>query len=246
MEQEWREKLIDKIAATNDDLIEKYLEGGADALSPEDIQRGLRAGISNGSIVPVFCGAADQAHGTAQLLDGILDSIPSAARKTAPATDLLSGKTIDLKPAVSEPLSTLVFKTLVDPYGKISFVRVFSGELHANSTVFNPRTNKDERIGQLYIIKGKEQTAVTAIGPGDIGAATKLGDVSGAAPETWMAAPFDARESKAEARQRRSAWLAAGDFPRAALKLTGCTSPKKCANMARSMPVAAPSCSTPT
>jgi elongation factor G len=67
LEQEWREKLIDKIAATNDDLIEKYLDGGADALSPDDIQRGLRAGIANGTIVPVFCGAADQAHGTAQL-----------------------------------------------------------------------------------------------------------------------------------------------------------------------------------
>ncbi|HNP70675.1 MAG TPA: elongation factor G [Kouleothrix sp.] len=178
LEQEWREKLIDKIAATNDDLIEKYLEGGADALSPDDIQRGLRAGIANGSIVPVFCGAADQAHGTAQLLDGILDSFPSAARKTATATDLLSGKPAVLKPAVSEPFSALVFKTLVDPYGKISFVRVFSGELHANSSLFNPRTRKDERIGQVYMIRGKEQISVPALGPGDIGVVTKLVDVA--------------------------------------------------------------------
>lgn len=177
LEQEWREKLIDKIAATNDDLIEKYLEGGADALSPEDIQRGMRAGIANGSIVPVFCGAADQAHGTAQLLDGIIDSFPSAVRKTNTANDLLSGQAIELKPAVSEPLSALVFKTLVDPYGKISFVRVFSGELHPNSTIFNPRTRKDERVGQVYIVRGKEQIPVAALGPGDIGAITKLVDV---------------------------------------------------------------------
>jgi elongation factor G len=178
MEQEWREKLVDKIAATNDDLIEKYLEGGADALTPEELQRGLRDGIANGSIVPVFCGAGDIIAGMAQLLDGILDSIPSAARKTAEATDLLSNKTVEMHAKPSEPLTALVFKTLVDPYGKISYVRVFSGELHSNSSVYNPRTRKDERISQLYTVRGKEQAAVVSIGPGDIGVATKLVDVS--------------------------------------------------------------------
>ncbi|MFO7169990.1 MAG: GTP-binding protein, partial [Chloroflexota bacterium] len=96
IEQEWRERLIDKIAATNDDLIEKYLEGGADALTPEELQRGLRAGIANGTIVPVFCGSALQVAGMAQLLNGILDSIPSAARKPVSARDLLSGKDVEL------------------------------------------------------------------------------------------------------------------------------------------------------
>jgi elongation factor G len=177
IEQEWRERLVDKIAATNDDLIEKYLEGGADALTQEELNRGLRAGIANGSIVPVFCGSALEIAGMAQLLNGILDSIPSAARKPVQARDLLAGEDVQLKPSASEPLAALVFKTLVDPYGKISLVRVFSGELHANSTVYNPRTRKDERIGQLYLMKGKEQVSVQAIGPGDIGAATKLGDV---------------------------------------------------------------------
>ena len=177
MEEEWREKLIDKIAATNDDLIEKYLEGGADALTQEDIQRGMRIGIANGTIVPVFCGAADQAAGMAQLLDGIFDSIPSAARKPVQATDLISGKPVKLEPKPSEPLSALVFKTLNDQHGKVSFVRVFSGQLHANSSVYNPRTRKDERIGQLYLIRGKEQIGVPLIGPGDIGSATRLGDV---------------------------------------------------------------------
>ncbi|MBK9712333.1 MAG: elongation factor G [Kouleothrix sp.] len=178
LEQEWREKLIDKIAATNDDLIEKYLEGGPDALTPEELQRGLRDGIANGSIVPVFCGSSTQVAGMAQLIDGLLDSIPSAARKTATATDLLSGKPIELAPKISEPLGALVFKTLVDPYGKISYVRVFSGELSSNSSVFNPRTRKDERIGQLFVVRGKEQIAVASIGAGDIGVATKLVEVS--------------------------------------------------------------------
>jgi elongation factor G len=178
LEQEWREKLIDRIAATNDDLIEKYLDGGADALTQEELNRGLRAGIANGSIVPVFCGSALQVAGMAQLLNGILDSIPAAARKPVQARDLINGKDVTLKAAAAEPLSALVFKTIVDPYGKMSYIRVFSGELSANSTVFNPRTGKDERIGQLYMVRGREQTAVAAIGPGDIGVAAKLGDVS--------------------------------------------------------------------
>jgi elongation factor G len=178
LEQEWREKLVDRIAATNDDLIEKYLDGGADALTQEELNEGLRAGIANGSIVPVFCGSALQVAGMAQLLNGILDSIPSAARTPVPARDLVSGKDVTLKAAASEPLSALVFKTIVDPYGKMSYIRVFSGELSANSTIFNPRTGKEERIGQLYAVRGKEQTAVALIGPGDIGMAAKLGDVS--------------------------------------------------------------------
>jgi elongation factor G len=176
LEEEWREKLIDKIAATNDDLIEKYLEGGADALTPDELQRGLRAGIANGTIVPVFCGAAAQAVGMAQLLDGLLDSIPSAGRKTTEATDLSSGKTLELEPQAAGPLAALVFKTLADRYGKISILRVFSGELQANSTVYNSRTRKEERIGQVYVLRGKEQIAVQKLGPGEIGAVTKLAE----------------------------------------------------------------------
>ncbi len=176
LEEEWREKLIDKIAATNDDLIEKYLDQGADALTPEELQRGMRAGIANGSIVPVFCGSCTQLAGMAQLLDGLFDSFPSAARVPVQATDLNTNKQITLKADASEPLAVLPFKTIADPYGRISYLRVFSGELQANSTVYNARTGKDERIGQLYVIRGKEQISVSSLGAGDIGAATKLSD----------------------------------------------------------------------
>lgn len=176
LEEEWREKLVDKIAATNDDLIEKYLEGGADALTQDELQRGLRAGIANGSIVPVFCGAADQCAGVAQLLDGILDSIPSAARKDSSAIEVQSGRMVSLKAEATAPLSALVFKTLADRYGKISYLRVFSGTLHANSTIFNSRTRKEERVGALFVARGKEQVQVQEIGPGDIGVAIKLSE----------------------------------------------------------------------
>ena len=83
----------------------------------------------------------------AQLLNGILDSIPAAARKPVQARDLINGKDVTLKAAAAEPLSALVFKTIVDPYGKMSYIRVFSGELSANSTVFNPRTAKTSGSG---------------------------------------------------------------------------------------------------
>ena len=176
IEQEWREKLIDKIAATNDDLIEKYLEGGADALTQEDIQRGMRAGIANGTIVPVFCGAADQAAGHGPAAGWHLRQHP-LGRAQAGAGDRPDQQQVDRcwQPKPSEPLSALVFKTLNDQHGKVSFVRVFSGELHANSSAYNPRTRKDERIGQLYLIRGKEQIAVPSIGPGDIGSADPAG-----------------------------------------------------------------------
>ena len=170
-----RDALIDKIAVTNDSLIEKYLEEGAGALSQDELRQGLRDGITSHTIVPVFVGSATLLAGMAQLLDGMHDSFPSAARKTEQATDLLTGKQIELKPEVSQPLAALVFKTLADPYvGKLSYVRVFSGELHSNSSIYNARTRHDERIGQLYAIRGKEQTPVHVVGPGDICAITKL------------------------------------------------------------------------
>lgn len=174
-EKELRESLIDKVAVTNDDLIEKYLEGGADALTIDEIRDGLRAGIANHTIVPVFVGSATALGGMAQLLDGILDCVPSAARKVSNATELATGQPIQLKSEPGEPLAALVFKTLVDPHvGKLSYTRVYAGVLRANSTVYNSRTRHEERIGPLYQVKGKEQIAVPEVGPGDICAIIKL------------------------------------------------------------------------
>jgi elongation factor G len=110
-----------------------------------------------------------------QLLDALLDAIPSAARKVANATDLLTNQSIQLPATYDGPLAALVFKTMVDPHvGKISYARVYSGQLHSNSSVYNSRTRKDERIGQLYSVKGKEQQAIHNVGPGDVCALIKL------------------------------------------------------------------------
>lgn len=170
----WREELIDKIAATNEDLIEKYLEGGTDALTTDELVQGLRAGIADGTIVPVFCGSALAVAGISLLLSGIIDSIPSAARKVMTATDLVSGEPVLIRPDAGAPFSALVFKTIADLYGKMSLFRVYSGEFHASSTVYNSRAGKDERVGHVYRMLGKQQEDVPVIGPGDIGVTTKL------------------------------------------------------------------------
>lgn len=107
---EWRTQLIDKIAATNDNLIERYLESGEDALTREELLTGLRSGIANGSIVPVCCGSALQVAGMAQLLNDIIDCIPSAARKPIELTDPASNERVTLPVAADQPLTALVFK----------------------------------------------------------------------------------------------------------------------------------------
>jgi elongation factor G len=174
----WRTELIDKIAATNDHLIERYFEGGEDALTTEELLEGLRYGIADGSIVPVFCGSAIQLAGIAQLLHGIVDSIPSAARKTYAATDPQSGSEVTLNPTSSDPAAAYIFKTIADPYGKMSYFRVYSGDVRNNATLYNARTRKDERNVHVYAPRGKEMTATESIGPGDIGMTTKLAETT--------------------------------------------------------------------
>ena len=172
--EEYRLALIEKIAETEDALIEKYLEG--EELSEEELGQGLRRGIRNGTIVPVLCGSATRNIGVQPLLDTLLRCFPSAAESPAvQATDLLQDKGIELRPSDTGPLAAQVFKTLADPYvGRQSFFRVYSGVLYSDSRVYNPARRAEERIGAVYITRGKEQIAIQQLGAGDIGMVTKL------------------------------------------------------------------------
>ncbi len=171
--EEWREQLIERIAETDDALIEKYLEG--EPLTEEEIRDGMRAAIRSGNLIPVFVGSAAKNVGLDLLLDGILDTFPSAARVEAEAEDLASGETVALKAESTGPLAALAFKTLADPYvGRLTYLRVYSGTLSSDTRVFNPNKGQEERIGQLFKIQGKEQVPVQHLVAGDIGAVAKL------------------------------------------------------------------------
>ena len=167
----FREKLIEAAAETEDALIEKYL--GGEELTSEELRNGLRKAVVNGSIFPILAGSALQNVGINPLLDAMVDYLPSPAeREVAAATD---AKEENFEPQSDGPLAALVFKTTADPYvGKLTYFRVYSGAIDSNSQVWNATRGSAERIGQLFLLRGKNQEPVTKVSTGDIGAVAKL------------------------------------------------------------------------
>ncbi len=167
-------QLIEAAAETDDALLEKYFE--EETLTDEEVRQGLAVGIRNRGIVPVFCGAALENLGVQPLLDGVVEYLPSPVDVGGVrATKVATGEPEVLEPVPQAPLAALVFKTLADPYvGKLTYFRVFSGSIESDSRVFNPSKGEEERVGQLFFLKGKEQEPVDGISAGDIGAVAKL------------------------------------------------------------------------
>jgi len=172
----FRDKLAEAAAETDDDLIAKYLEG--EELTEEELRRGLRAGTAEGKVVPVMVGSALQNKGVTELMDAICSYLPSPKDKgkiTARNPQAQQEEAID--PEDAAPVSALVFKTTADPYvGKLTYLRVYSGAINSDSSVWNANKNRAERIGQLYRIRGKAQEPVSRIAAGDIGAVAKLAE----------------------------------------------------------------------
>jgi elongation factor G len=175
---DYRLQLIEAAAESEDELIVKYLEG--EELTEEEIRRGLKARIADGSVVPVLCGSATANIGVQPLLQALIEYLPSPAEAggtvgTNPAT----GEEETLEPNELAPLAVLAFKNLADPYvGKLTYFRVYSGLMESDSRVFNSRSGEMERIGQLYILRGKDQIPTDRVRSGDIGAVAKLGNTS--------------------------------------------------------------------
>ncbi len=167
----FREKLIEAAAETEDALIEKYL--GGEELTQEELRSGLRKAVVNGSVFPILAGSALQNVGINSLLDAMVDYLPSPAeREVAAATDAKEEK---IEVSGDGPLAALVFKTTADPYvGKLTYFRVYNGAIDSNSQVWNATRGSAERIGQLFMLRGKNQEPVAKIGAGDIGAVAKL------------------------------------------------------------------------
>ena len=173
-----REMLMEAAAESDDALLEKYLEGNP--LTDEELVHGFHEGVRTGRIVPVLCGSAALGEGLAPLLQAILELAPSPAEAPAPqTTDPRTGEPVVLKPDPNAPLAAFVFKTTADPFvGKLTYFRVYSGTLRADSQIYNAQKERDERVGQVFYLRGKNQIATSEVRAGDIGVVAKLQETS--------------------------------------------------------------------
>lgn len=162
------------VASADEELMEKYFEG--EELTPEEKIRGLKSGVADGSIIPVFAlsGLAETACDL--LLDFLAEVCPAPKSEYAADAD---GEPIELTPDPNGPLAAVCFKTVADPFiGKLSYFKVISGKITAATPAYNARTGKEERMGKLVSVFGAKQTDISELSAGDIGAVTKLGGFS--------------------------------------------------------------------
>ena len=170
----YRLKLVEAVAETDDALTEKYLEGIE--LTEEEIVQALRASTVSGHIVPVLCGSAFKNKGVQLLLDAVVDYLPAPV-DVPPIQGLLPDGSTAERPANDDaPLAALAFKVMADPYGRLTFVRVYSGILTKGSYIYNATKDKKERISRLIVLKADDRTEVDELRSGDLGAAIGLKD----------------------------------------------------------------------
>jgi len=172
--QEYRTKLIESVAETDDELIEKYL--GGEELTEDEVRAGLRKGTIAGTIVPMLCGSAFKNKGVQLMLDAVIDYLPAPSEVPPIQGTLPDGSEAVRHADDREPLSALAFKIMADPYGRLTFVRVYSGVLTKGSYVYNATKGKKERISRLIVLKADDRQEVDELRAGDLGAALGLKD----------------------------------------------------------------------
>jgi elongation factor G len=172
--EEARMQLIDVAAESDDELIMKYLDG--EELTSDEVARGLKTSIAAGSAVPILCAASLSGTGVRATMNALIEYMP-APEMTVTATNLATEQEEELG-GPAAPLAALVFKTTIDPYGKQSYFRVYSGAIESDTRVFNSNTGEEERVGQLSVPQGKEQFPVVRITAGDIGVVAKLDETA--------------------------------------------------------------------
>ncbi|HEY2334131.1 MAG TPA: elongation factor G [Solirubrobacterales bacterium] len=193
--EEYREKLMDEVAESSDELMERYLEG--EEIDHDAIVRVLKQGVTAGRVFPVTCGAATRNLGTGRLLEALVEDLPSPAMRGAVAATGSGDAEVEIEPDEDGPLVAYVFKTLADPYaGRVNLFRVLRGTLRSDSHAVNVTHDRKERIGQLAQPLGGELRPAAELGAGDIGAVGKLkethaGDVLCAGQEEIAFAPLD-------------------------------------------------------
>ncbi len=169
---EWRLKLMESVAENDEELIEIFLETGE--LSEEQLKNGIREGVLKHGLVPVLCGSAFKNKGVQLVLDAVVDYLPAPVDVKPIQGVLPSGKE-DVRPSDDNaPFSALAFKVMSDPYGKLTFVRMYSGVLSKGSYVMNSTKDAKERISRLVILKADEREEVDELRAGDLGAVLGL------------------------------------------------------------------------
>lgn len=174
---ELREQIMESVAETSEDLLDKYLSG--EGLTQEEINHGLRQGVLDGELQPILVGSATNTLGVRTLLDMLIHFLP-APNELNPMVgkDLNTGENIERKTVNDEPFSAYVFKTTVDPFiGAVNLFKIVSGTLSVGKEIMVTNTKKTEKINQLFSLRGKTQIPVETLSAGDIGAVAKLDNI---------------------------------------------------------------------
>ncbi len=173
---QWRAKLMESVAETDEDLVEAFLENGE--LTEAQLRVGIRTAVLKHGLVPILCGSAFKNKGVQLLLDAVVDYLP-APNDVPPIQGLLADGTEALRPSEdSAPFSALAFKVMADPFGKLTFIRMYSGVLQKGSYVLNSTKDKKERISRLILLKADEREEVDELRAGDLGAVLGLKDTT--------------------------------------------------------------------
>ena len=170
---EWRDKMLEKVAEFDEALMEKYFEDPS-TITEEEILRALRAGTLKMEIVPMLCGSSFKNKGVQTLLDYVCAFLPSPLD----TPNIITGAEEDRKPSEDEKTAALAFKIATDPYvGRLTFFRVYSGKVEAGSYIYNSRSGKKERVSRLFQMHSNKQNPVEVISAGDIGAGVGFKDI---------------------------------------------------------------------
>jgi len=171
--QGYLDEIKEAVAMSDDELMEKFFSG--EEFTEAEIAKGVRSGIRSGDIHPVYCGSATNMTGIERLMDLIIEYLPSYAEKGVIEVKDTKGNVVTLETNEKEATSAFVFKTVVDPFaGRISFIKVMTGVVSADSQLTNVQKEKMEKMNQVFIIKGKHQVGVGKLFTGDLGAVIKL------------------------------------------------------------------------
>ena len=171
---EYRLKLIESVAETDDALTAKYLDG--EEFTETEIKAALRKGTIDGTIVPMLCGSAFKNKGIQLMLDAVIDYLPAPIDVPPIQGHLADGGAVERHADDTEPMSALAFKIMADPYGRLTFIRVYSGVLKKGSYVLNSTKDKKERVSRLIILKADDRIEVDEMRAGDLGAVLGLKD----------------------------------------------------------------------